>query len=690
MAELIDKTGVQHYLNMIAAYERQFKKWEGTAEKVIKKYRDESRQGSRNIGESRFNILWSNVQTAMPAVFSRLPKPDVSRRYRDTDPVGRVAALILERALEFEVEHYGDYASAMKSVVLDRFLGGRGTAWVRYEPEIQTIPGASTDDGLSVTEDTDDSETLHEELVFEKCPVDYVHWRDFGHNVARTWEEVTTVWRKVYMRREALVERFGEEIGGKIPLDTAPDDLKKKDLPLGENNSEALIYEIWCKTSGKAYWLSKSLGQFVDEKDDPYHLEEFFPCPKPLYATITNESLEPVPDFKLYQDQATELDLLSDRIDGLIKALQVKGVYNSAIGELSRLFTEGENNTLIPVKDWTAFAEKNGLKGAIDLVDLVPIFQALQAAYQAMEQVKAQVHEITGLSDIIRGQSVASETATAQQLKGQYASLRLKAMQEDVARFAGDLIRIKAQMMCRLFDPQTLLQAGGAMQLQPVDQQAVQQAIELLRNGPIRDFRIDIQADSMVQMDEDAEKQSRIEMLTAVGGFLKQAEPVVQQAPQLAPLVMEMLKFGITAFKAGKTLEGVLDETADKIKQQAMQPQPQQPSPEQIKAQQEDAAHQREMQQRQQELQMEAMLERQRNAMEAQRMQQQQQMEMALEQQRMANDARMVELQAHAEAQTKILLAHIDRITKLEVAEISAQTTLSAQQMSAAQQGAQE
>jgi hypothetical protein len=44
--------------------------------------------------------------------------------------------MMLERALEFELEHYGDYKAAMNNSVLDRLLGGRGVAWVRYEPHI--------------------------------------------------------------------------------------------------------------------------------------------------------------------------------------------------------------------------------------------------------------------------------------------------------------------------------------------------------------------------------------------------------------------------------------------------------------------------------------------------------------------------------------------------------------------------
>mgnify|MGYP003331216572 CR=1 FL=1 len=90
--------------------------------------------------------------------------------------------------------------------------------------------------------------------------------------------------------------------------------------------------------------FGKALGEIVDEKDDPLGLEGFFPCPKPLYATTTSDSLVPVPDFVLYQDQAVELDILSDRIDGLVKALRVSGVYDASQPALQRLMTEGDNN----------------------------------------------------------------------------------------------------------------------------------------------------------------------------------------------------------------------------------------------------------------------------------------------------------------------------------------------------------
>src|SRR5476649_1351368 len=113
-AKKIDREA-QQWIKTIAVYEREFKKWEQRTTKIVDIYRDKT-SDSRRTG-ARFNILWSNVQTAIPAVF---------RRFRDNDPVGRVAALLLERGLDFEVEHYPDYRATMRCGVQDRFLGGRG------------------------------------------------------------------------------------------------------------------------------------------------------------------------------------------------------------------------------------------------------------------------------------------------------------------------------------------------------------------------------------------------------------------------------------------------------------------------------------------------------------------------------------------------------------------------------------
>ena len=712
-------TGVKKWLNVISQYDNEFKKWEGRVNKIVKRYRDDNRNQNTN-ETAKFNILWSNVQTLIPAVYARLPKADVARRFGDNDPVARVASQLIERALDFEIEHYTDFRSTMRHAVEDRFLGGRGVAWVRYEPHVRAQD--EPEDGFQVTEDVDEPDEEgsqqvktampgadgamgeevepQEEIEYECAPTDYVHWKDFGHAVARTWEEVTSVWRWVYMTKESLAERFGEEMAKKIPLDAGPETNKQYSTQ-SKDFTRAKICEIWDKESGKVYWLSKSCPDILDERDDPLELENFFPCAKPLYATMTSDTLVPVPDFVLYQDQATELDILTDRIDGLVKALRVRGVYDASQPTLQRLLTEGDNNTLIPVDKWMAFSEKGGLKGSIDLLPLDTLSNALLQCYRARDEIKNQIYEITGISDIVRGQTSASETATAQQIKGQYAGLRLRAMQEDVALFASELFQLKAQVICTKFQPTTILQYAAAQAMNEADQALIPQALMLLQDKPLRNFRIQVDSDSLVQIDENQNKRERTEFLQAMGGFLTQALPMGQQAPELVPMLIELVKFGVGAYKKAEPIEGAIDQAMDKLKlkqqQMAANPTPPPPDPEMMKLQGQQQIEQMKMQataqadqlrvqadaqNAQTQAQFDMQVEQMKMQAEAQLESQKQQFEMALANQELQVKERQERYKSELDAATKITIALLSANPDSSVEEANAQATQLTNQIS--------
>jgi hypothetical protein len=701
-------TGVQKWLNVISQYDNEFKKWEARTQKIVKRYRDDNRNQNTN-ETAKFNILWSNVQTLIPAVYARLPKADVSRRFGDNDPVARVASQLIERALDFEIEHYSDFRSTMKHAVEDRFLGGRGVAWVRYEPHVraQDIP----EDGLQVTEDVDEvdrtseqaqntmtldgamGEEPQEEIEYECAPTDYVHWKDFGHSVARTWEEVTSVWRWVYMTKESLVERFGEEMAKQIPLDAGPETNKQYSTQ-SKDFTRAKICEMWDKESGKVYWISKSSPNILDERDDPLGLENFFPCAKPLYATMTSDTLVPIPDFVLYQDQANALDILTDRIDGMVKALRVRGVYDASQPTLQRLLTEGDNNTLIPVDKWMGFSEKGGLKGSIDLLPIDTLANALLQCYRAQDEIKQTIYEITGISDIVRGQGAASETATAQQIKGQYAGLRLRSMQEDVALFASELFQLKAQVICTKFQPSTVLQYAAAQAMNPADQALIPQALMLLQDKPLRSFRIQVDSDSLVQIDEQQNKRDRVEFLQAMGGFLTQALPMGQQVPELVPMLVELVKFGVGAYKKAEPVEGIIDQAMEQMKQKQQQmaanPTPPPPDPEMMKLQGQQQIEQMKMQataqadqlrvqadaqNAQTQAQFDMQVEQMKVQAEAQLESQKQQFEMALANQELQVKERQERYKSELDAATKITIALLAADPNKSVEEANAQAT---------------
>jgi hypothetical protein len=326
------------------------------------------------------------------------------------------------------------------------------------------------------------------------------------------------------------------------------------------------------------------------------------------------------------------------------------------------------------VDKWAAFSEKGGLKGSIDLLPLDTLAAALLQCYQARQDIKGQIYEITGIADIIRGQSMASETATAQQIKGQYAGLRLRSMQEDVALFATEVIRLKAQIMCTKYQPKTILEYAAAQQMSQQDQALIPQALQLIQNKPLRNFRIDIAADSLVQIDEMQNKRDRLEFIQAFGGFLQQALPVGQNAPEMVPVMVDLLKFGVQAFKTARPLEGALDQALEQMKQGAAQPKPN-PEAEAVQAQtqadmqktqmamQADSAKmQATMQLEQAKLQQEAALEQQR-----------QQFEVQIKAQELQQKEQMERFKAELDAATKIMVARIAANPGLDIPLLEAQ-----------------
>lgn len=569
------------------------KDWVTRSKRIVKRYKDERSGAARS--SKKYNILWSNVQTILPAVYSKTPKAEAERRNKDSDPVGRCASEILERSLQYELDNKDDYDEAIKSAILDRLLGGRGTAWVRFETE-EVAHAEGGEDPAEEASETHQQEAA-EQSMLESSPVDYVYWEDFRCSPARVWGEVTWVARRVYMSRKEGVKRFGEDFR-QVNLTHVPiglDQLKEQGATQGETEAmkKAEVWEIWDKTDRQVIWIAEGFDHALDVRSDPYGLDEFWPMPKPLFATQTTDTLVPIPDYSQYQDQAEELDMLTQRISMLVEAVKVAGVYDASQSSIQRLLSEGTNNTLIPVNTWAEFAEKGGVKGVIDWLPLDQVVKALDQCYAAREQAKQVIYEITGLSDIIRGATNAQETATAQQIKSNFGSLRLKRLQRDIAMFASQILRIKAQMMSDLYSPQSLVEMSGIQSTDDgKDPQLVMAALQLLRTEPMRSFRVNVAADSLVDLDEQQEKADRVEFLKAAGGFLQQAIPAATQFPALGGLMGEMLMFGVRAFKAGRPIEAAFDDAVQKFSQ----PQPPKPNPEVMKIQADQQASQAKMQ----------------------------------------------------------------------------------------------
>jgi hypothetical protein len=556
--------------------------------KIMKRYRSSTRDDQPVAAGAKYNIFWSNIQTLAPATYSRRPKVEVSRRFRDGDPVGRVAGLILERALQYEVDQALNLHYTLQQVVLDRLLPGMGQVWVRYEALTEKRPVEVPGDGLSTKTE------LVDHLADEATPVDYVYWENFLCSPAQVWTDVTWVARQIPFSKAELEKRFAESIkaqGGEIsdvqinydpvkPVD--PDSsMRSSDVESLAESKKALVWEIWDKIDRQIVFVSEGCPVPLDVRTEIPDLDEFWPCPRPVLATTTNNELTPVADFVVYQDQLNELDTLTNRISLLTSALRVIGVYDSSQDSLKDLLQSGLENRMVPVNAWAAFAEKGGLKGVTDFLPLDQVVKVLEGLYGAREQVKQTIFEITGMADIIRGASVASETLGAQQIKAKFANLRLSSRQQQIAEFVTRILQLKAQLMCQHYQPATIARIASADQMEEVkaNPEILDLALQLLKDDRARSYRIEVAAESMIEMDEMDEQKRRNEFMSTVSNFFLAAKNIAQTAPEMMPVALEMLKFAIRGFPVGRSLEYALEEAELGVKKRLSQPPPE-PKPE--------------------------------------------------------------------------------------------------------------
>jgi hypothetical protein len=82
----------------------------------------------------------------------------------------------------------------------------------------------------------------------------------------------------------------------------------------------------------------------------------------------------------------------------------------------------------------------------------------------------------------------------------------------------------------------------------------------LLRHDVSTGYKIDIEADSTVAPDEQAEKAARSEFLQAIMPMLQMIIPEVQQNPAVAPLAAALVMFGVRAFPSARGLEPVFEQ----------------------------------------------------------------------------------------------------------------------------------
>ena len=544
--------------------------WRERSQALVDKYRDDG-MDRQDRPFHTMNIFYSNVDTLKSALYFKTPRPKVTRRFRDGDPVGRAIAELIERALLYQLDMY-NFDGTMRRAIEDMLITGRGVVRMRYDPviiegepkriDIQQQPIGEgvfrfvSRDGEEFTPDQIKQDTRglfvegdREEVVGEQSIYcEYVHWSDFTIEPNRVWDDVNWIAFRILMTKQQLIDRYGEEAAMNIPLTYRPDYDYSEDANAETDRAE--VYEIWDKRSSKQIFVAMGHDKILEENDDPYNLINFWPCPEPLYAVSTTTTTTPVPEFMIYEDQVAELDLITARIGVLTEALKRRGVYDASFSELQRL-ADAADNQFVPVDNMAMLQAGGGLQNVMQEAPLAGIIQALQQLYQSRQVIIQTIYEIVGVSDLMRGQSANRETATAQRIKGQFGSMRLVNRQRELERFMDQIMEMKGEMLVENLEPD-VLQKVTSVQVTP-------EMIAVMKDDRLRCFRVRIDTDESQAIDAAVDQKQRTEFLTASVQFLQSVGPLVSSGALGFEQAKQMLLFAAKGFSGARELEETLE-----------------------------------------------------------------------------------------------------------------------------------
>jgi hypothetical protein len=541
-------------------------KWHKQSEQINARYLDQRgaadtpTAATAALGKGfKLNLFYANASTQQQLLYGKLPRVDVARSHADSeDDVARVAAVILERMLNQDIEDDPNATdTVLRSALQDRLIPGLGVGRVRY--------------------DLDGEQEL--------APIDYVNWQDVLWGWSRTFDGLPWMAYRTYQTRDEATSRYGADTVRDFDFRQQKMYAASKEVPASddperddENWQKAEIWSIWDKATRTVIEYHHAHKKLLKTTPDPLQLQRFFPSPPFFIANATTALYRPTPDFHMAQDLYNEVDKLQTRIAIITEAVKVIGLYDKSNPEVGRMFKEGRENDLIPVDNWALLAEKGGIQGQVDWFPIKDVVDALINLRQLRDETIQLLYQVTGMSDIMRGQLDNQYEGVGQSRdKMQFASIRLQALQESFATFASGLFQLKAEIIARHFEPAAIIRQSNASKLPeaetPEGQQLIAAAVELIKSPEAR-LRVSIKAESLAIMDYQRLQAERTEFLAALGGFIQASAPLIEQAPESKPFLMRLLQWGLSGYRGADEIEGVIDAAIKAQEQADQQPKP--------------------------------------------------------------------------------------------------------------------
>lgn len=603
----------------LEAYDNAAKSWRKDIDDAFEEYLN----GKRDSKAERvyFPLFWSCVRTIQPALYSRTPVIVTEKTFKEMrDNVARLAAVMLERLGKYAVKTSG-FDRTMNLAVTHFIMAEKVTNRVLFESDIDekvtrkeyqkvSAPIEGPDGHLMTNtryyDDAgqeyageiieDQSGAYTEETEYDirhlQCTTEVAHYKDYRHTAnARHDDELDWMSFDTQMQREEVREAFGD-VADELtytPMGTGREKESKEEELKGLPTHYATITQIWNKPKREVYYLCKGYSKWLKHKNnpegkDPLKLRRFFPCPAFMLGTYGADSMFTAPAYVQLKDFIDQVHGAFDRLRRLILGLRKVGAFDASKDGL---------DVLNSITDEAVFVSINGLEemlgpnGSLDrLIHFFPtdkIAQGVNELKTAIMEFEQKVYDLWGIPDIYRGITDPNETLGAQQLKGKHMSVRFSVLQREVQRLARDTIEIMCDLYLEKCPESKLAEIMGIQFMDPVREQPYfAQALALLKSDTERCLRIDIETDSTItqNMNADIEQKNYLAKTLFEGiGALRDIDPVY------LPAAIKAVELGVKSLQQGKLVEQEFEEVVDATLQRAAQPQQPPPDPALIKVQ---------------------------------------------------------------------------------------------------------
>lgn len=466
-------------------------------------------------------------------------------------------ALCLERGIAYTIDTTLFDRDAHQAVN-DFLLADLGIAKVEIESEVEMIPVIDQTTGQPML-DQDGQPLQQAQIVEQELHLRHFSWSRFRWEPKKDWRNVGWISFDHDLTKDDIKREFGKDIaaassgsdGGK---EGGKSVTGAKKLQMDKYEGTFTVHEIWDKRKKKRIWVTDAFPDLLDEENDPLELEDFYPCPAPMMRNVRGTELVPNPDHWLVARLAKHIDEIAERIYNITKQVKDIAFYDSALGEFKKIheYPDGSmiaiQNLVERLKSQTGKADTDAVICQIDMAAKAAVLQQLHAELAA---TKAEFDEMMGMADIQRGVSNPNDTATAQNIKNQWADIRTGQRVQVVALFFRDVFRIMAQLISKHFTQQQI-QAMSGIQLTPMQ-------IATMRSDLAECYAVDVESDSTMTQDDAANQEQVATFVQAVTGYAKEIYPMVIKGYFPADLFKETVLLIKDAYKGGRQLEQAIN-----------------------------------------------------------------------------------------------------------------------------------